>query len=182
MGRFEAMDGDGVGAGSDLEAKGMRMALQDFVGTLVKRSQRRMSRWGSDKNIGGVEKVGRKVRLGGVRLGRRGKGTRKGVIELGKKVRGIMLGREGKLGRENQGRAKNSFSRGKVGGISYHTCEITDSGKNLRRESMNDVDITDVRIGWEACEGKFSLCVLKPASRVIQPKGRQGKLVLRISG
>jgi hypothetical protein len=38
MGRFEAMDGNGVGAGSDLEAKGMKMSLQDFVGSFVKRS------------------------------------------------------------------------------------------------------------------------------------------------
>ncbi len=34
-----------------------------------------MSRWRSDKNVGGVEKVGRKVRLDGGRLGRRGKRT-----------------------------------------------------------------------------------------------------------
>jgi hypothetical protein len=38
MGRFEAMDGDGVGVGSDLEAKGMGMPLEDFVGPSVKRS------------------------------------------------------------------------------------------------------------------------------------------------
>jgi hypothetical protein len=61
----------------------------------------RMSRWGSDKNVGGVEQVGRKDRLVEVRHGRRGKGTGKGVTELGKQMGGIFLGREGKLGWEN---------------------------------------------------------------------------------
>jgi hypothetical protein len=37
MGRLEAMNGDGVGSGADLEAKGMRKTLKNFEGALVKR-------------------------------------------------------------------------------------------------------------------------------------------------
>ncbi len=59
MSRFQAVDGNGVGVGTDLEAKKMREALENLVGPPVKRSQRRMRRWRSDKNIGGVEKVSR---------------------------------------------------------------------------------------------------------------------------
>jgi hypothetical protein len=36
MGRFEAMDGNGVSFGTNLEAKGMRKALKNFEGTFVK--------------------------------------------------------------------------------------------------------------------------------------------------
>jgi hypothetical protein len=60
-----------------------------------------MSRRGSDKNMGGVKKISRKVRLDGVRFGRRRKGTGKGVTELGKKAGGIVFGRKGKLGRKD---------------------------------------------------------------------------------
>ncbi len=42
MGRFEAMNGNGVRFGSNLEAKGMRKALKDFEGTIVKGAQGRM--------------------------------------------------------------------------------------------------------------------------------------------
>ncbi len=52
MSRFEAMDRDGVGVGSDVEAKGMGVTLEDLVGSSVKRSQRRVRRRGSDKNMG----------------------------------------------------------------------------------------------------------------------------------
>jgi hypothetical protein len=37
MGRLEAMDGNGIGSGANLEAKGMRKTLKDFEGALVKR-------------------------------------------------------------------------------------------------------------------------------------------------
>jgi hypothetical protein len=37
MGRLEAMNGDGVSSGANLEAKGMRKTLKNFVGALVKR-------------------------------------------------------------------------------------------------------------------------------------------------
>jgi hypothetical protein len=37
MGRFEAMNGDGVSSGTNLEAKGMRKTLKNFEGSLVKR-------------------------------------------------------------------------------------------------------------------------------------------------
>ncbi len=37
MGRFEAMNGDGVSSGANLEAKGMRKTLKNFEGALVKR-------------------------------------------------------------------------------------------------------------------------------------------------
>jgi hypothetical protein len=36
MGRFEAMNGNGVSFGSNLEAEGMRKALKNFEGTFVK--------------------------------------------------------------------------------------------------------------------------------------------------
>ncbi len=37
VGRFEAMNGDGVSSGANLEAEGMRKTLKNLVGALVKR-------------------------------------------------------------------------------------------------------------------------------------------------
>jgi hypothetical protein len=59
-----------------------------------------MSRRGSDKNMGGVKKIGRKIRMDGARFRRRRKGTRKGMTELGKEAGGIIFRRKGKLGRK----------------------------------------------------------------------------------
>jgi hypothetical protein len=42
------------------------------------------------------------------------------------------------------------------------------------------VNITDVRVGWKASESKLSLSMLKPASRIIEPKGWQSEFVLGI--
>jgi hypothetical protein len=39
------------------------------------------------------------------------------VLKLGKEMGGIIFGREGKLGWENEWCAKNGFSRQKIGGI-----------------------------------------------------------------
>jgi hypothetical protein len=55
MGGFEAMDGNGVGFGTNLEAKGMRETLEDLEGSLVKGSQRRMDWRCEDKNMSGME-------------------------------------------------------------------------------------------------------------------------------
>jgi hypothetical protein len=44
------------------------------------------------------------------------------------------------------------------------------------------VDIADIAISRQTCEGEFSLSMLEPTSRVVQPKGRESKLVLRIIG
>jgi hypothetical protein len=38
MSRFEAMNGNGVSFGTNLEAKGMRKTLKNLEGSLVKRS------------------------------------------------------------------------------------------------------------------------------------------------
>jgi hypothetical protein len=42
VGGFEAMNGKGVGFGTNLEAKGMWETLEDLEGSFVKGSQRRM--------------------------------------------------------------------------------------------------------------------------------------------
>jgi hypothetical protein len=84
---------------------------------MVKRSQGRMSRWGSNEHIGSVEKVRRKDRGVGVWSRGRGKGTGKSMTELGKEMAGVVFRIKRKLSRKNQGHAVNGFSRGKVGGI-----------------------------------------------------------------
>jgi hypothetical protein len=68
---------------------------------MVKRSQGRMSRWGSNENIGRVEKVRRKDRWVVVRVRGRGKGTGKSVTELGKEAVGVVFGIKRKLGGKN---------------------------------------------------------------------------------
>jgi hypothetical protein len=52
---LEAMNGEGVGFGTNLEAKGMWETLEDLEGAFVKGSQRRMDWRREDKNMGGVE-------------------------------------------------------------------------------------------------------------------------------
>jgi hypothetical protein len=54
MGWLETVNGNRVSAGTDLEAKGMGIFLEDFERTLIKWSQRRMGGGGSDKNIRGL--------------------------------------------------------------------------------------------------------------------------------
>jgi hypothetical protein len=62
MGWLETVNGNGVSAGTYLEAKGMGIFLEDFERTLIKWSQRRMGGGGSDKNVRGLEQVVRKGR------------------------------------------------------------------------------------------------------------------------
>jgi hypothetical protein len=68
------------------------------------------------------------------------------------------------------------------GGVGHATCEITDGSENFGRKSTDDVNVTDVTVGWEASESELGFSMLKPASRVIQPKGWQSELMLGISG
>jgi hypothetical protein len=78
----------------------MRKALKDFEGALVKGSQKRMSRGREDENVGGIEKVRRKLK--GRRMGmRRRKRARKSVMEARKELGGIILRKKGKLGGKN---------------------------------------------------------------------------------
>jgi hypothetical protein len=67
------------------------------------------------------------------------------------------------------------------GGGSHPTGEITNSGEDFRRKSTDDVNVADVAVGRKARESELGFSMLKPASRVIQPKGRKSELVLRIS-
>ncbi len=59
MSRLEAVDRNRVGAGADLETEKIGGALENLVGSPVKRSQRRMRRGRPDKDIRGIEKVRR---------------------------------------------------------------------------------------------------------------------------
>jgi hypothetical protein len=97
MGRFEAMNGNGVSSGPNLEAKGMRKALKDFKGTFVKGGQGRMGWWRQDKNVRGIEEVQREVKGLGIGL-RSSKRAGKGMMEARTELGGIILREKGKLG------------------------------------------------------------------------------------
>ena len=98
-GWFEAVDGNVVGAGADLEEEGMRGAAEDFEGSRVGRGEGWVGRRGADKNKGSLEEGGWDVGGRGVRefVGKEGAGEGRGQVveELG----GIIFGGSGELGR-----------------------------------------------------------------------------------
>jgi hypothetical protein len=57
--RFEAMNGNRIGTGAQLECKGMRRPFENTVWTGVGRGQWGLVRRGTDKNKGGMEQTRR---------------------------------------------------------------------------------------------------------------------------
>jgi hypothetical protein len=98
MGRFEAVDGNGIRFVADLKEKGMGRSLEDLKVTGVRWSKGGVGGRGEDKNHWEGEKIDRQRGRRGRSKGGGCEGAREGGVERGKEDRGSVIRRGWELG------------------------------------------------------------------------------------